>query len=262
MIRSTGVLLILFFCSTVSFGAVPEEFRTSTLSSRPGFNWVVERSAHYKFYFEEGSPAARDITQIERVMESEYSHITSLLGSTNIDFHSDAFIVSSRKRMMQLCGHESNGLSVGRVLLFVYGEVNALGAHEETHLLSRHLWGAPHGLWITEGLAVYSDDEWQGFQLHGVCKRLHAGGKLLALAALQDDHEFHRTSEMVTYPESGSFIKFLYERYGIDAIRRLWHTGIIAIPTVTGKTLEEIESEWLDVVARSTEATGYDVRWP
>jgi hypothetical protein len=218
----------------------------------------MERSVHYDFYFEVGSPAARDIGHIESVMESEYSHITSLLGTSDASFHTDAFIVDSRRRMKQLCGQESNGLAVGSVLLFIYGEVKALGAHEETHLVSRQLWGASHGVWLAEGLAVYSDDNWRGLQLHGICKRLKAEGKLLPLVSLLDDREFNRVSEMVTYPESGSLIKFLYEQYGADAVRSLWRKGAIGIPAITGKPLADIESEWLEVVDKSTEATRYD----
>lgn len=257
MVRLRGVLLIVSLSSAISYGAVPNAFRASTLKSHAGFNWIVEQSNHYDFYFESASPAARDIVHIESVMESEYSHITALLEAGNAQFHTDVFIVDSRMRMKQLCGHESNGLSIGNVLLFVYGEVNALGAHEETHLLSQHLWGAPQGIWITEGLAVYSENEWRGYQLHSICKRLKARNQLVPLATLFNDHKFNQISEMVTYPESGSFTQFLYERYGLASVRALWKKGAKALPAVTGKSLETIESEWLGVVDESSEATGY-----
>lgn len=260
MVRLTRPLLIYFLCCAALHCQVPKAFRTSTLRSRPGFHWVVEQSAHYSFYFEAASPAARDIAHIKDVMESEYAHITALLGVGQASLHTDAFIVDSRTRMKQLCGHESNGLSAGSVLLFVYGEVTALGAHEETHLLSQHLWGAPHGVWLSEGLAVYSDDTWRGYQLHGVCKRLKTEGKLLPFASLLDDREFNGTSSMVTYPEAGSFIKFLYERYGVNAVRSLWEKGAVGIPSVIGKPLELVESEWLEVIDKSPDAKGYDVQ--
>ncbi len=259
MTRLNCSLLICFLCCTALYGQVPKAFRTSTLRSRPGFHWVVEQSADYSFYYEADSPAARDIAHIKDVMESEYAHITALLGVGQASLHTDAFIVDSKGRMKQLCGHESNGLSVGSVLLFVYGDVKALGAHEETHLLSQHLWGAPQGVWLSEGLAVYSDDTWRGYRLHDVCKRLKTEGKLLPLASLLDDHEFYGTSTMVTYPEAGSFIKFLYERYGVSAVRSLWKKGANGIPGVIGKPLEQVESEWLEVIDKSPDAKGYDL---
>jgi hypothetical protein len=36
--------------------------------------------------------------------------------------------------------------------------VKADGAHEDCHLMARHLWGAPHSDWLNEGLAVHSGD--------------------------------------------------------------------------------------------------------
>ncbi len=260
MARLTRLLLIYVLCCTALCGQMPKAFRSSTLRSRPGFHWIVEQSAHYNFYYETASPAAQDIAHIKDVMESEYAHIAALLNAGDDSFHADAFIVDSRSRMKQLCGHESNGLAVGNVLLFVYGDVKSLGAHEETHLISQHLWGAPHGVWLSEGLAVYSDDAWRGYPLQGVCKRLKTEGKLLPLASLLDDREFNGTSSMVTYPEAGSFIEFLYERYGVNAVRSLWEKGAVGIPSVIGKPLEEVKSEWLEAIDKSQDAVGYDVQ--
>ena len=258
--RLRGLLLILFCCNSIflSFGQIPKALRTETLRARRGFHWNVEHSSHFDYYFESGSPASRDIAAIEARFEHDYSHIVTLLGDKEANLHVDAFIVDSRARMKQLCGHESNGLAVGNVILFVYGDsIKALGAHEPTHLLSQFLWGTPHGVWLTEGLAVYADDEWQALPLHGICKQLNADRKLIPISSLFDDHQFRRSSEMVTYPEAGSFMKFLYERYGRDAVKALWTQGAESIPKVFGESLTQLESEWFAVINSTSGATGY-----
>ena len=242
-----------------SYGQAPKAFRPGTLRSRHGFSWNLEHSPHFDYYFESGSPAARDIAQIEVVLENEYSHIVSLLGAKDLNFHTYAFIVDSRTRMKQLCGHESNGLAVGNVFLFVYGDaVTALGAHEPTHLLSQFLWGSPRGLWLTEGLAVYAEDQWQGRSLHATCKQLKSERKLMPLSSLVNNRLFTQNPEMVTYPEAGSFIKFLYERYGIEAVRSLWTRGADSIPHVLKMPLGQLEAEWLAIITNSSDdATPY-----
>ena len=171
--KCVTVFAVLGVLTLGCFAQVPKRFRAESLHSRHGFHWTVEHSRHYEFYFEGGSPAARDIEHIETVLENNYAHIVVLLGGKDPDLATKAFVVDSRARMKQLTGRESNGLSVGDVLLFVYGDsVKALGAHEETHLLSYRLWGKPRGIWLAEGLAVYADNDWQGEPLNRICKRL------------------------------------------------------------------------------------------
>lgn len=62
---------------------------------------------------------------------------------------------------------------------------------------------------------------------------------------------------MVTYPEAGSFMKFLYERYGRDAVKALWTQGAESIPKVFGESLTQLESEWFAVINSTSGATGY-----
>jgi hypothetical protein len=263
MAQLRGFFLLLFCCNSffLSLGQIPKAFRSETLRTRHGFHWSIEHSSHFDYYFEPGSPAALDIARIEVRFENDYSHIVSLLGGKQVNFHMDAFIVDSRARMKQLCGHESNGLGVGKVFLFVYGDsIKALGAHEPTHLLSQFVWGTPNRVWLTEGLAVYADDEWQGRSLHGICRQLDIDQKLMPISALFDDRRFRQSSEMVTYPEAGSFIKFLYERYGVEAVRSLWMNGAESIPRVFGKSLAQLESEWLALINSTTAETGYSTQ--
>jgi hypothetical protein len=246
-------IIALFALSALALSAAadtPPRFRVESLRTRHGFHWTVEHSRHYAYYFEAGTPAARNFENIKAVLEEDYSQIIELLGAKDPNFVTNAFIVDSRTRMKQLCGHESNGLSVGNVLLFVYGDsTNALGAHEETHILSQLLWGPPRETWLSEGLAVYSDDKWWGEPLNTVCSRLRSEGKLLPLNTLFDDRQFAGNSEAVTYPEAGSLVRFLYQHYGTDAVRAIWSRGTPEIPRELGKSIYQLEAEWIQSLA-------------
>jgi hypothetical protein len=231
---------------------VPKDFRPEVLKAKHGFQWREEHSARIDYYFESGSPAERDISKIESNLEEAYSHILQLLGSDQADFRLQSFIVDSSARMKQLCGRESNGLAVASEFLFVYGDsIKAFGPHEPCHVLSQRLWGTPHGIWLTEGLAVYSEDQWQGYPLGSVCKQLRAQGKLVPITDLFDDRQWKQTSAMVSYPEAGSFIKFLYEKYGVSDVRAIWTAGAKGIPRVFGKSAEQLQAEWLALIEQS-----------
>jgi hypothetical protein len=258
-------LLLLLLCANVfplaaqdSDQQIPKALRPDALRTRKGFQWKVDHSANYDYYYEPSSPAERDIAKIKRIMERDRAHILSLLGSEQTDFRTQAFIVDSRSRMKELSHQDINAWAVGTVFAFVYGDtMQALGAHEETHLLSQHLWGTPHGDWLTEGLAVYSDDNWQGHPLHAVCKQLHEQGKLIPLTSLATNHKWSASDPAdVLYPEAGSFIKFLYERYGLNAVKTVWQQGASKVPDTFGKNLSQLEQEWF-LVIDATDASSF-----
>lgn len=247
--KCISALFALSALALHSAADTPRKFRVESLRTRHGFHWTVEHSRHYAYYFEAGTPAARNLENIKAVLEEDYLQIIKLLGAKDPSFVTNVFIVDSRTRMKQLCGHESNGLSVGNVLLFVYGDsTNALGAHEETHILSRLLWGPPRGAWLSEGLAVYSDDKWWGEPLNVVCRRLRSEGKFLPLNALFDERQFAGNSDAVTYPEAGSLVRFLYQHYGADAVRSIWNSGTSEIPKVLGESIDQLEAEWIQAL--------------
>ena len=249
-------VFLLWICSTITCATiaaqVPREFRPEVLKAKPGFQWREAHSVRIDYHFESGSPAERDISKIESNLEEAYSHILQLLGSDQADFRLQSFIVDSRARMKQLCGRESNGLAIGSAFLFVYGEsIKAFGPHEPSHLLSQRLWGTPHGTWLTEGLAVYSEDQWQGHSLNSVCKQLRVQRKLVPITDLFDDKQWKQNPEMASYPEAGSFIKFLHEKYGVSDVRAVWTAGAKGIPRVFGKSAEQLQAEWLAVIEQS-----------
>ena len=242
----------LIFTFATAPAQVPKEFRPEVLKAKHGFQWSEGHSARIDYYFESGSPAEHDISKIESNLEDAYSHVLQLLASGQTDLRLQSFIVGSRARMKQLCGRESNGLAVGSAFLFVYGDsIKAFGPHEPCHLLSQRLWGAARGIWLTEGLAVYSENQWQGHPLHSVCKQLRVQGQLVPITDLFDDKQWKQNPEMASYPEAGSFIKFLYEKYGVSDVRAIWTAGAKGFPRVFGKSAEQLQAEWLVLIDHS-----------
>jgi hypothetical protein len=175
-----------------------------------------------------------------------------LLGEEAVPFRVQVFIVDSRERMRDLCGREWNGWANGKIMAIVYGDTTkALGSHEDCHLVSSSLWGRPRDNWLSEGLAVYSDDRWYGYGLHELCKHLSDRGKLITIQSVTAPGWNNKYPDMVTYPELGSFVKYLYEQHGMKAVKAIWKGGAKQIPRVFSCSLDELDRGWRARIAQS-----------
>jgi hypothetical protein len=59
---------------------------------------------------------------------------------------------------------------------------------------------------------------------------------------------FYDVDGLVRYPIAGSFVDYVTETYGLDAVRQLWSADPVdferAVRDATGKTLVELEAAW------------------
>ena len=237
-------------CALLAVETPAKSLSAKALRSARGFSWISDRSENFDYFFEAGTPAARDIEKIKERMEASRARVEKLLGTVPGP-RIPAFIVDSRARMKELAGFETNGLATGSVSLMVYNDtINAVGAHEMCHVRAYMLWGKSHGTWVNEGLAVYSDDQWWGVPLHPVARGLLDRGKLIPLKDLVAEGWHKKYPDLDTYPELGSFVKFVYEKYGLPAVRTLWQHGASGAGAAFGKPLSEVEAEWRLELAR------------
>lgn len=242
------------FIATCAAGTSAANPTLQSLKNKKGFTWISKSSANFNYYLEAGTPAERDFDKIAERMEKSRAGVEKLLGGS-FGEKTESFLVDSRARMKQLVGEEGNGFAFGSVnpltaktkfvTAMVYSDtIKGIGAHETCHVLSHLLWGKPHGLWMDEGLAVYSDDQWNGSPLHLVAKVLLNRGELLPITDLLDNNWTKKYPDLVTYPELGSFVKFLYEKYGLEAMKSLWQHGAKEADSVFGKNISTLEMEW------------------
>jgi len=63
---------------------------------------------------------------------------------------------------------------------------------------------------------------------------------------LSDFDELTRKNDLITYLQSGSFFQFLFENYSWCQIKELWQHGSAGITGIFGKTVEELEAQWLE----------------
>ena len=133
--------------------------------------------------------------------------------------------------------------------------------HECVHLLT-NLIGKPPGF-FNEGIAValstdpYNGDlegRWYGMSVHYWGKRFKDEGTLIPLNDLLESNDFWGYEPGITYPESGSFVRFLIDTYGLDKMKSIFQSVNYGdskdeikqkFQSIYGFSLDQAEAEWL-----------------
>ena len=92
-------------------------------------------------------------------------------------------------------------------------------------------------------MAVYSDNIWNGKDLNELSKYFIENDKYIPIERIVK--KLKKYDSGITYPLLGSFIKFIDETYGRETIKLIWSKGRRALKKELGKSLAEIEKEWL-----------------
>ncbi len=210
-----------------------------------GFSWKTKQVAHFQLFFEPDSEAGRRIRELRRNLEKDRAHVLALIGEKDYEPTIYAFFLKSGEDMQELLGVNVDGRSrpVQHAVFSVVTPDRLHLTHELCHEIASNLWGAAEP-WIEEGLATYADE---GDNTYYDSWALLKANDLLPLSRLVDP-EWTSTMDSpdVTYTELGGFVKFLYDKYGVERIKAVWQAGSTSIPFVFGKSLPELEREWHD----------------
>ncbi len=220
------------------------------------FTWGVSATRHYRFYFVPGEAAERDLVQIGAVAEAALDQIRRVL---QIEFEGQMSVYLVPRVFWQ------GGAAYGdKVQLISYLDRNYTGVetwsyftHEGTHALAQDLIrpkeeeGGPDGV-LVEGLAVWaSDGHYRREPLDEWAAVVAASDSYIPLAELRAG-PFYDFQHETSYLEAGSFVKFLVERYGLDAFKELYGLATnnaahdeALVRRLYGKSYADLEAEWL-----------------
>lgn len=239
------VIFIILFCTNLL--AQKDEKKVEKYLNNQNFVWKNYDTQNFRIYVEENSFAEENVESLKNKMEEIRTKTLLFMGESFYPKKTFAFLLSSRERMKILTGNEFNGLafpSLQTVFMVYSPTIKAVGNHEPFHLFAWNLWKSPKLDFISEGMAVYSDDKWHSYPLHPLAKYLKDNGKLISFKILAKD--FKKNDDLITYPQSGSFLKFLSEKYGKEKIKEIWRKGEKNFRKIYSKDLETLEKEWLD----------------
>lgn len=216
------------------------------LLKRKGFAWKSAVTEHLRLHFEPNSFAETRIEDLKRWQEKSFRTNLQLLKISGYLYQTDIFIVASRGRMKQLIGEETNGVAYPdkKIVCLIFNEkLNGSSSHELMHVMAGNVWGLKFKPWINEGFAIYSDDNWHGYRLHDLNKYFLLNKKLIPIEKLVAD--FKSGADTISYPQAGSFVKYLYEEYGVEKVKDLWKSGRVRdFKQVLGKDIFILEKEW------------------
>ena len=220
-----------------------KNFKWNSDSTRPDLYLYTEKDSYPEQY-------------ISILMDRIQRHILKtceFMGIEEYDRDVHYFVVGSRKKMALLLGYETNGGANYKenYLTAIYSDniKSVFSNHELFHLMAMNLWGTTE-VWINEGMAVYSDDNWHGYDLHEISKYLMDQNKFIPLNSISK--KLRKYDSMVTYPLLGSFTKFIDEKYGRETLMLIWKNGKKKMKRSIGKDIADLEQEWLEMLSSVT----------
>ena len=214
------------------------------LAGRAAFSWRADSADHFILHVDSALAARISAGPIQIRLERARERALRLLELPTYDSLIHVFMVGSRDRMQQLTGRVTNGIAFhnSRVVVLVSTpDWAASSAHEVFHVIAMSSWGVGP-VWLNEGMAALADDQWRGSDLHTAARALLERNALVPLDRLS--HDFRAIDELVSYPQAGSFAKYLHARYGVAAIRALWSEDAAEFIRIAGKSLPGAEREW------------------
>lgn len=217
---------------------------------------------HFSIYFNAGSVAEAEITDISKRLEASYKKIITDFQLEDNYPIIELYLYNSMAEKIKQTGEDGNAHTDRanyKVFAAYDNDVKPVGPHEFVHLLTNKFgWS---NLVLAEGLAESFDDNWHvliGKKLVAAShdewtRRFIKDGTFISITKLYDDHKFWDYDYAVSYPECGSFMKYLRSNYSMAVIKKLLSSttrrgelseNLAAFKKCTGKDLKEVESLW------------------
>lgn len=247
MRKNLCILAITIFL--INLNALGQK-RLERLQNNKNFEWVTERlGSNLMVYLEKNSYAEKHKDILKERIQFHLKSTTNFIGVESYNKPIHYFILENRERMKLLVGYETNGNANSKnnfvTAIFSENSKSVYSNHELFHLIAMNVWGYPEA-WINEGMAVYSDNKWHGYDLHELSKYLIDNDKYLPITNISKMLGQH--DPMITYPLLGSFVKFIEANYGRDAIILIWEKGRKRMKKQMAKDINALEQEWLEML--------------
>lgn len=247
-------LIIAGFAAPQSVDALREGFDLALSSfewvsypdAPPYAQWGTYEAGSLDFTFPVGSWIDESIDEIAGEHAGAYEEVVNRLGVGGnaprihmILYPSEAALLHSTARQS---GFAINELNEVHAIWSAPDDHQSLG-HEMTHVISFHTIGDPQEALLGEGLAVCLDQSGRDYRAEG--KGLVESGQAVSLDRLAGDAWFEQDPE-IAYPQSGSVVCYLFERYGAGGVKDLYlHPLEPGLEEALGITLTQLEQDWI-----------------
>jgi LysM repeat protein len=224
----------------------------------------IYEHARFTLHYQPGTYPDQNLDQVVDLASGALARVEATLGvSLNGTF--DIYVAGT---LYEEPNAHLRGMSISKdrrlfVLLDGSGDEaeNAyLVTHEMTHLVAWNTLGIPSSTMLSEGLATYVGkpalEEGGYLSYDQLCLGAYAAGQMSSMAAIEQDWQAFQGHIRYRFNYFGSacFVQYLVDNYGIDSIRRLYHTSDYT--TIYGESLAALDSDWqAALAARQSELT-------
>lgn len=217
----------------------------------PALSWLSDTTRHARVHYVAGSVAPESVALVKQGVERAILSAYEFLGGGGDPSTIDVFLVPERGmvgRLGRLRG-EANALNFWETRV-VIAWLTARGwatPHEYVHVLASSEWGDTAEWWLGEGLAVAAG-RWRGQDVHAYASCLALDERLYPMEEMIPRPR-SGLDPYVAYPQAGSFVRYLIERYGKDRAREIYPAGASAAQRVYGRSIEGLAEEWRAALA-------------
>lgn len=202
-----------------------------------------------------------DFVYAER-SEAFHDWAVTLLG-TNCPKKIDYYKYKDREQQKRLTGYTYTGWAISSTFE-AHSNLPWMN-HECVHLYTSVIGRPP--TFFNEGIAValqtdpyngdYETREKSGERVHDLVKRYKDSGVLYPIENILDNSGFSAGDYTITYPQSGSFMRYLIDTYGIDPMKAIFasvnrNSSIAeieaAFQSIYGIPIEDAEQDWLNFI--------------
>lgn len=236
----------------MDWGEAPSGLEARALADTH-YVWKALRGEAVRVHYRPDTFAARHVVALTRSADAAVRRAVEVVGIEHYDRPVDVFFFDTRDQLIDFVRVPATGYAdwaSSSVFLVCNPTWRAFDTHEITHVVSIDTWGVPAEpvWWIREGLAVYADGRCRDHAVRALAAEYLRRGELPHARDLID--RFSEVGEMPGYLGGGSFVEFLYDTYGVDAVRKIWQRGGDAIEPVLGTSLDDLDARWRESLRR------------
>ncbi|MYH18045.1 MAG: hypothetical protein F4132_02955 [Gemmatimonadetes bacterium] len=207
------------------------------------------QTAHFDIYFDTNTISAWNIDLIARDHEYQLDRIITYLEVPAPSTRIASYIYGSADQKKRLMGARHTSIErpgADEMHLNNASFPHPVLKHELVHVVSaafgNALYGGSYWIGFHEGLAEAVD--WQDAPMnpHEWSRAMRELGYAPPLANLLSMTGFWTAASSRSYTLCGSFVRFLIERYGLDAFKQAFPDG--AVEASYGRTTAELIAEW------------------
>ena len=206
-------------------------------------------SEHFVVYYNEEDHTARDMQVLKAECEFHYRIVSEYLGVREIQRRKIlVYLYPSAEWKQRYIGTANTNIAKPwkQEIHLTTGTFTSTFRHELVHILAAEfgipLIGASTRMGLNEGLAVAVDWDEGLFSPHEYAAALLREGALEDTERLFSVTGFAARSSSYAYLVSGSFSRYLIERFGMDRFRRVFPNGNFV--SAFGETLESLLRDW------------------